>query len=553
MNSEDQGYDQGGDVPQEGGNDQQDQNQDRYSQKNHSHHNGNQYRNRRRGGHTGNKIKQNIRNRIDPRAKFSREGIKQQIRDFRRDFVKNTGKQVIKKAAMSPWTWLVIGAIALIIFLVIIITGAEEEENCGGSGASGPTVTLGISGPDKAEKGDKLEYTLTVSGSTAAVTIKNPIPKGTKFVSADNDGKNEQNIVTWKLPGDGEVKLTLEATEDKTHVVNIASVDEDGGGEVGVEAGGGKAGDIPDESGDDYKKVQFRGATFNNRTKRMLEAAEKDFGEQFRILQGSYSTGVAASAGVHDGGGAADIGTNGWDKSKIDKAVTALRKNNFAAWYRTPAQGFTPHIHAIAIGDKELAPGAKQQVEDYKNGKNGLASGGKDDGPKTDVDTGGCDGGAANEGFTKATKDNCGGKYDFTDKHRDKNPLGNYGDPSCNFSKEKVAALIKEKDAKHLHEWYDMIIKRETGGTYDPNVFAEPAGQQAALDAGGAWGLYQMGSSNPAGQDPSAKGKNGQYDRGDVNWEVQTTNAINHNTKVLKCNFKYWRSQIEGEIKSDSC
>jgi hypothetical protein len=55
-----------------------------------------------------------------------------------------------------------------------------------------------------------------------------------------------------------------------------------------------------------------------------------------------------------------------------------LRKVGFAAWHRTPAQGFVHHIHACAIGDREMAPLARQQVQSYFNGRNGLSGNGPD-------------------------------------------------------------------------------------------------------------------------------------------------------------------------------
>lgn len=126
-------------------------------------------------------------------------------------------------------------------------------------------------------------------------------------------------------------------------------------------------------------KVSVDGKTVNTRTADMIKAAEKKAGINFTLTQGSYNPGgVGASAGTHDGGGAIDISVNGINKSA---AVKALREVGFAAWSRTPAQGFDPHIHAVAISDTDLAPGAAKQVGDYYIGKNGLASGAKDDGP----------------------------------------------------------------------------------------------------------------------------------------------------------------------------
>lgn len=116
----------------------------------------------------------------------------------------------------------------------------------------------------------------------------------------------------------------------------------------------------------------------NTRTRDMLLAAEKILGYQLSVIQGSYNAGgVAASAGTHDGGGALDV----WGKggSHVAAEVAALRRVGFAAWGRTPSQGpWGYHIHCIAIGDSDLSRGARNQVADYLNGRNGLASNAKD-------------------------------------------------------------------------------------------------------------------------------------------------------------------------------
>lgn len=124
-------------------------------------------------------------------------------------------------------------------------------------------------------------------------------------------------------------------------------------------------------------RVYFRGKRLNTRTRDMILAAEKILGYQFTIIQGSYNSGVAASAGTHDGGGAVDV----WGKGSahVPTEVAALRKVGFAAWGRTPSQGnWGYHIHAIAVRDPEMSRGAANQVVAYFNGRNGLASNGKD-------------------------------------------------------------------------------------------------------------------------------------------------------------------------------
>lgn len=116
----------------------------------------------------------------------------------------------------------------------------------------------------------------------------------------------------------------------------------------------------------------FRGVTLNERTIRMVIAAERILGAVFHITQGSWSTRVAASGGTHAGGGAMDTNEagRGWNT-----AVKALRQVGFAAWHRVPSQGpWRDHIHSIARGDPSASPSAKRQVQDFIHGGDGLGS-----------------------------------------------------------------------------------------------------------------------------------------------------------------------------------
>ena len=122
------------------------------------------------------------------------------------------------------------------------------------------------------------------------------------------------------------------------------------------------------------KKVEVQGKTVNERTLAMLQAAERRLGYELTIVQGSYNTTVGPSAGTHDGGGAVDL--LAWDHRR---KVRALRTVGFAAWYRPELfkngkRVWGPHVHAVAIGDEELSEKAREQVEDYRNFKDGLAS-----------------------------------------------------------------------------------------------------------------------------------------------------------------------------------
>ncbi|WP_055563599.1 hypothetical protein [Streptomyces atriruber] len=122
----------------------------------------------------------------------------------------------------------------------------------------------------------------------------------------------------------------------------------------------------------DGTKQTYRGVVVNRRTAAMLHHAEKIANTAFTAFQGSYSNSVGASAGTHSGGGAIDLGP------AKDAIVGAMRSSGFAAWRRTPAEGFSPHIHGIAVGDPTASAAAKQQVKAFHAGRNGLADNGPD-------------------------------------------------------------------------------------------------------------------------------------------------------------------------------
>ena len=127
----------------------------------------------------------------------------------------------------------------------------------------------------------------------------------------------------------------------------------------------------------------------DDRTLAKLRLAEKRLGHTFTIVQGSWlgSDGATASAGTHDAGGVIDLRI--WDLPAAGltpwQALIQLRRAGLIAWHRTDAQGFDPHIHAVDYGNPDLAPAAAAQVRAWEAGRNGLASGAPDDGPKVPV------------------------------------------------------------------------------------------------------------------------------------------------------------------------
>ncbi|HKY53800.1 MAG TPA: hypothetical protein VJM08_05800 [Anaerolineales bacterium] len=139
---------------------------------------------------------------------------------------------------------------------------------------------------------------------------------------------------------------------------------------------------------DDYMRVEVNGWTLNQRTLAMLAHAQELYGGELEltghaITQGSYNNSVEASFGTHSGGGAVDLSvlqrdtyTVLWDD--IEPLLGALRAAGFAAWLREFGElhADSPiHIHAIAIGDRELSPAAQEQLTGeagYFRGYNGL-------------------------------------------------------------------------------------------------------------------------------------------------------------------------------------
>lgn len=125
----------------------------------------------------------------------------------------------------------------------------------------------------------------------------------------------------------------------------------------------------------------YGGKRVNTRTKNMLAAADAKVSWALTLTQGSYTTGNPSSAGTHDGGGVVDVSVSGMTATQRWQTVKAMRDVGFAAWLRTPEQGFSYHIHANAVGDTDMAGVAQAQVHDYFYGKNGLASHAADNTP----------------------------------------------------------------------------------------------------------------------------------------------------------------------------
>lgn len=138
---------------------------------------------------------------------------------------------------------------------------------------------------------------------------------------------------------------------------------------------------------DDVTHVVIGEHILNRRTVAMLEHAQELYGGPVHFLsaitQGSYTPGLAASFGTHDGGGAVDLSVRHPQSGAVlyddlEAMIRALRLAGFAAWVRYEDDlypGSPIHIHAIAIGDPDLSPAASEQIigpAGYLRGFDGL-------------------------------------------------------------------------------------------------------------------------------------------------------------------------------------
>jgi phage-related protein len=301
------------------------------------------------------------------------------------------------------------------------------------------------------------------------------------------------------------------------------------GGKQGVQkylGGFSNGGQVNGGGGGEFAPTTFRGKQMNYRSIKMLLAAERLLGSQFRITQGSYSTSVKASGDTHAGGGAVDLGWTGSDAS-----VKALRRAGWAAWHRRPSQGpWADHIHAVAVGDPTESAAAKRQVADYLAGGNGL--GGVDDGPRVPIDPNLI----AAFGITDAdiAAAQAGG--------------GNFLDKLAGWVKNAVSnpvAYLKDKIAKPVSEMFSQfgngiltqtlaklpeyamsamgdVIKNSVGGFLD-NIIPGGGGKSSISDLkslvqsrataygwgdGGNWDALQWIVQKESGWNPTAKNPN---------------------------------------------
>lgn len=158
---------------------------------------------------------------------------------------------------------------------------------------------------------------------------------------------------------------------------------------------------------EDYSIVHVDNWLLNRRTYDMLQYAAELYQVKCgsepcpiditgsAITQGSYNNTEPGSFGTHAGGGAVDLSIISQTNprytilyNEIEPLIHALRLAGFAAWFRDLGEvypGSPLHIHAVAIGDKQLSPAARDQIDGpsgYLRGYTGLPT--RNGTPQTD-------------------------------------------------------------------------------------------------------------------------------------------------------------------------
>lgn len=140
-------------------------------------------------------------------------------------------------------------------------------------------------------------------------------------------------------------------------------------------------------------KVTRSGQVLTQRVWDLIDYISETLGKPIYIAQGGHKNtdnqaggGAGASSGTHDIGDVVDIDDANLTEADVEKIVWLLRYWNGCAWYRSPANGWFQtgsHIHCVMRDSYYgLSAGARQQVDAYDRGLNGLANGGPDYHPR---------------------------------------------------------------------------------------------------------------------------------------------------------------------------
>lgn len=468
--------------------------------------------------------------------------------------------------------YIIIIAVFLILcifipFIILMAMAAQAQSDAN----NGPKLTITKSGPETVPNSTNLQYTIDVSysGTAEDIIITDPFPANATFFSASGNYTKQANAIVWSAKDNGVATPagtgggTSAACGQKSTPQTPPPLSCSGTNKTPVASGyyqptnfGCNTGfpkdpndnclpacsGIPECSGVSgqacEEKVKWYSANADEYgCNAVLKVTNPTTGKAVivRAIDKGPACSVQTAGARFDMSQAAyqSIGANGTVKVEKVDSKTPLGPVTSCTGTTNPAPGqSTATTSLFTFSPLKLTIVFKPtQADNYVvNIATGTVVGAASTQPP-----GGTGGGVSGGFVPPAANDSCNNKYASLIA---KNSLlkKNFGDPACTYTMAKQLTMLKQQDPKFANLWYFTITPGESG--YNPNVWASPA--IGTPDSHGAWGLYQMGSSQPPGLAPPAPGSNGEYDRGDVNWELQTSNAIQYNTKKLHCSFRYW-------------
>lgn len=137
--------------------------------------------------------------------------------------------------------------------------------------------------------------------------------------------------------------------------------------------------------------VYWRGHWFDPQTAAMLQELAAESGSDMFVqpLQGCWSLGKN-SAETHARACVVDVDAEDWTDAQATWAETKWRQMGGFGWFRprvSPAgiaYGWQRHLH-LAHPDGDMAPELRNQLDDYRANRNGLANNGPDSGTRAYV------------------------------------------------------------------------------------------------------------------------------------------------------------------------
>ncbi len=476
------------------------------------------------------------------------------------NFAAQLGKKGVAAAVENPY---VAGALAIILLIVVLIFIIIQGNAAAGDEANPLTITK--SGPAEAKVNDKLTYQIAVAyaGTVQDITVTDHVPDGAEFdpstpppahydpatrtvtwsikeISPPNAGggnpsANQVNIIGDSLTDQSRADIqdqlpgaVIDAKTSRPWSAGVSIVSDLKNSNkltpvvvfaLGTNNSSLSTGDIDNLLNASQGSQIILVTTYNlvhtdwaNNVNSTLKAAASAHADRIKIADWA----AVANPGLIDNSDGLGVHpTIPSGNQAFAKVIASAVSGGASGGISHPNTTLTLNLKATTDNTYVINQAVATAIGGVPDSSGGGGGGG---------------GGPVDGNYVPPNQNDCGGKYKFN------NPVGNFGDPNCNFDKNALHEMLTQQDPANADFWFLKVIPCES--SYDPNSYSSHQ-SIGTPDLAGAWGLYQMGSSKPPGSPPPSPGNNGPNDRGDVNWPVQTSNAVTYSKKISSIG-AYW-------------